>query len=138
MNKKKYLLEVYRPFQSIVVSQSLRLHISASTIRITAVLLFCGHFGTYEMVSVFKVKNGEVWEWCCLRTMRRWRLLIKPYKEAELKRLTVELEKRGAKPARIAWSGSTSSSSGASPSARRLSPSWAPEMGERRGPGGCA
>jgi len=47
------------------------------------------------------------------KVIRRRRLLIKPDKEAELERLIVEREKRGAEPTTIVWSGSTSSSLGA-------------------------
>ena len=57
----------------------------------------------------------------CAKTMRRWRALIKPDKELELEFIIVELEKRGAEPARIAWSSSASSSLGASRSPRHRS-----------------
>ena len=59
----------------------------------------------------------------CARMMRIWKVLLKPDKLMELERLIEALEKRGAGPARIAWSSSTTtqeSSSGASPSLRFL------------------
>ena len=56
---------------------------------------------------------------CASRTMRRWRLLIKPDKVTELERLVVKLEKRGADP-RTTRSNSTSSSLGASRSLQHL------------------
>ena len=68
----------------------------------------------------------------CAKTMRRWRALIKPDKELELEFIIVELEKRGAEPARIAWSSSASSSLGASRSPRhRLASRGAVEGGSQ-------
>ena len=55
------------------------------------------------------------------KMMRRWKVLLKPDKLMELERLIEALEKRGAGPARIAWSSSTSSSLGASRSPRHRS-----------------
>ena len=57
----------------------------------------------------------------CAKTMRRWRPLIKPDRMTELECIIAALEKRGAEPARIAWSSSTSSSLGASRSPRHRS-----------------
>ena len=57
----------------------------------------------------------------CAKTMRRWRLLIKQDKITELEYFIAALEKRGAEPARIAWSSSNSSSLGASRSPRHRS-----------------
>ena len=56
----------------------------------------------------------------CAKTMRRWRRLIKLDRMTELEYIIAVLETRGAEPARIAWSSSTSSL-GASRSPRHRS-----------------